>query len=522
VNTQIQLQSPFVLVIFGATGDLAQRKLVPALFHLFMKRLLPEHFFIVGFSRREYSTQDLRDFYSEAIKKYDTGHPFDPALWDQFCGKIYYQPGNFAQNHGYIKLIEMLKQFDTHLNACVPRFFYLATPPDQYADILKFLHETKLSEGCGQGSDKWTKVMIEKPFGRSLADAQALDKKLAQTFKEAQIYRIDHYLGKETVQNILAFRYGNTIFEPVWNSQFIDHVQITIAETLGVETRGNFYEGVGALRDMAQSHLLELMTAIATESPAHYDAEGIRAARAKTIAQINCFQPEEVEDNVVRGQYGSSVILASEARPGSETDSGVVTSFLPRMTNNIKAYREEPNVDPNSNTETFVALKLTLDNTRWRGIPFYLRTGKRLLKKAAEISVVFKAPTLKMFDSRQVAAVANVLTFHLEPNEGITVTLNAKKIGLTTVFEQVPMSFDYNKKEVLANPYERLLLDAMKGEQTLFTRTDEVLASWQLMATITSVWAKTPPQFPNYVVGSWGPKEADELIEKDGRSWLLK
>ena len=314
------------MVVFGATGDLTQRKLLPALFHLYQKQALPKHFYLVGFSRRAYSTEQFKEFLKAALQKYDTKHAFNETAWADFSGRIYYQPGEFEEEQGYRDLIVKLAEFDTYLKACVPRYFYLATPPDKYGAILKHLHQTKLSEGCGQGSDKWTKVMIEKPFGRDVEDAKSLDKLLAKVFKEEQIYRIDHYLGKETVQNILAFRYSNSLFDPVWNRQFIDHVQITIAETLGVETRGNFFEGVGTLRDMAQSHLLELMAAIAMK-PKVYTSEGIRQARAEIIASINCIEPKDVVDNVVRGQYGSSVILASEARPGSETDSGVVTSF---------------------------------------------------------------------------------------------------------------------------------------------------------------------------------------------------
>lgn len=499
-----KLSSPFVMVIFGATGDLTQRKLLPALFHLFLKKVLPEHFFIVGFSRREYAGDDFKDFLKDALKKYDTKHIFNEKAWAEFSGKIYYQSGHFDEKQGYLELIDKLAEFDAYIKACVPRYFYLATPPQNYSSILTYLHQTKLAEGCGQGSDKWTKVMIEKPFGRSLTDAQNLDKLLARVFKEEQIYRIDHYLGKETVQNILAFRYGNTMFDSIWNRQFIDHVQITIAEILGVETRGNFYEGVGALRDMAQSHLLELMASIAMK-PQSATSEGVRDARAKIIKAINFIKPDDVSEKTVRGQYGAGRV-----------------EIRPRVSQTVIDYRKEPNVAPGSNTETFVALKLTLSDPRWEGVPFYLRTGKRLAKKATGISVVFKEPRLDLFATKQFHKT-NILNFRIEPNEGIEMQMLAKKVGLNTEFETIPLSFTYQKERELPDAYERILLDAMRGDQMLFTRTDEVEAEWKFISKIAEGWwYQGDPHFPNYKAGTWGPEKAAELIAKDGREWLLR
>ncbi len=346
--------------------------------------------------------------------------------------------------------------------------------------------------------------MVEKPFGRNLVDAQKLDMKLASIFKEEQIYRLDHYLGKETVQNILAFRYGNTMFDPLWNSRFIDHVQITIAESLGVETRGNFYEGVGALRDMAQSHLLELMTAIAMK-PAKFDAETLRNARADVVNAIIPLKEEEVKVNVVRGQYGNGNIQSSD---------------ISRQT--VVGYREEINVDPKSYTETFVVLKVLLNDPRWQNVPFYLRTGKRLTRKVTEIAVIFKEPRLNLFGAH-FQGKTNILRFNVEPDEGITLSILAKKVGLISEFETMPMTFYYHKQAELPEAYERLLLDAMKGDQTLFTRTDEVEASWKFISNISRGWELSgAPNFPNYEAGSWGPKEAEELIKKDGREWLLR
>ena len=491
---QNNVSSAFVMVIFGATGDLTQRKLIPALYHLFKKNILPQWFYIVGFSRRPYAQEDFKDFIINSIRTY--GHGFDDESIQAFCGKCYYLQGDFDTENKYSDLADMLGEFDNHLKACVPRLFYLATPPDKYSVILENLAGSKLSEGCGQGSDKWTKILIEKPFGRSLEDSMKLDLKLSEIFKEDQIYRIDHYLGKETVQNILAFRFGNTIFEPVWNRHFIDHVQITIAETLGVETRGNFYEGVGALRDMVQSHLLELMAAVTMPQPQRFDAEAIRKSRIKSISQIVPIKAVEVKNYVVRGQYGV----------GGGTDVG---------------YRQEANVDRASMTETFVALKLNSADKNWRGVPFYLCTGKRLAEKRTQIVIVFKEPDLKMMGKPEIDA--NRLRIRIEPYEGIEITLNAKKVGLNHMFEQVPMSFNYTKDQHLADAYEKILIDAMHGEQTLFTHTQEVTAAWKLVSPIAKVWQKDHSvRFPNYDSGTWGPKEAEELVKKDGREWIIK
>lgn len=543
------LTSPFVMIIFGATGDLSRRKLLPALFHLYRKKLLPEDFYLVGFSRRDYTEARFDTFAREAVQKHYDSHRWNDNDWEKFTSHLTYQQGHFGEKGGYEELIHKLETFDKTLNACVPRYFYLATPPMDYGSILDHLDSTKLSEGCGQGSDKWTKVMIEKPFGRDMEDARKLDLKLARIFREEQIYRIDHYLGKETVQNIVAFRYGNAIFDAIWNRQFIDHVQITIAETLGVETRGNFYEGVGALRDMAQSHLLELMAAIAMK-PQSFGTHGLRDARSKVIKSIVPIESNYVGKNVVRGQYGNSLQTSafrhqtemnssppSLAKRGGVVDSSVkvpplgqvrglggVHSSLQELErdiiSNIKAYREEPNVDPASNTETFVALKLCLDMPHWHDVPFYLRSGKRLAKKATEIRVVFKEPRLKLFGQQHTGA--NVLTFRLEPNEGIEISMMAKKVGLETEFETIPLKFDYKKDTKLPEAYERILLDCLRGDQTLFTRTDEVTASWNIISKIIKSWEKDKPDFPNYAPGSWGPVGAAELVKKDGREWLSK
>ncbi|MEK7165409.1 MAG: glucose-6-phosphate dehydrogenase, partial [Patescibacteria group bacterium] len=405
--------------------------------------LLPENFYIVGFSRRAYSNEEFKEFLWEGMLSNFQDFLGEETAWKQFGERIFYQQGEFDNESGYRNLIDLLSKFDKELNACIPRYFYLATPPQNYSSILTYLHQTKLSEGCGQGSDKWTKVILEKPFGRSLEEAIGLDQKLSLIFKEGQIYRMDHYLGKETVQNILAFRYSNTIFDPVWNRQYIDSVQITIAERLGVETRGNFYEGVGALRDMVQSHLLELLAAIAMK-PQVYDGEGIRRAREKIIESLVLIEPNEVGEKTVRGQYDTGTMDL-----GGEDDTEVV------------GYRGEPKVHPASNTETFVALKVMLDDSRWEDVPFYVRTGKRLQRKVTEIAVIFKQPSHQLFTGSKLQVVPNVLTFRIEPNEGIEVELNAKKPGFLNDFNSIPLNFSYSKETDFTDAYERLLLDSL-------------------------------------------------------------
>lgn len=509
-NSMERLASPFVMIIFGATGDLSKRKLLPSLFHLFHKKALPPDFRIIGFSRRSWGDKDYVEFAKQAILTHAKHTREFDRDWPRFARHLSYQQGKFDEKCGYQELIEKLAIIDKSFNACVPRYFYLATPPQEYASILDHLDATKLSEGCGQGSDKWTKVMVEKPFGRDFEDAKKLDAKLSKIFNEQQIYRIDHYLGKQTVQNIVAFRYGNTIFDAIWNRQFIDHVQITIAEELGVETRGNFYEGVGALRDMAQSHLLQLLAAVAMK-PTRTAEQAVRDARAAIIKSIKPFKEEEVKDKVVRGQYGSP--MSNIKYQISNQDQIQKSKTL--------SYREEPNVDPDSNTETFVALKLELTDHRWKDVPFYLRTGKRLATKTTQISIIFKEPRLKLFDSPK-SHETNVLTFRIEPNEGIELGMRAKAVGLDNEIEPIPLSFTYQKERALPEAYERILLDCLRGDQLLFTRTDEVLAEWHIISHIVSAWQVEKPRFPNYAPGSWGPASAVNLLRKDGREWILK
>ncbi len=468
---------PFVIVIFGATGDLAKNKLIPALFSLFKEDKLPKDFFIIGFSRRELTHPQFHVHF-ESERSHEK--------WGEFTKHLFYQSGSFEEEKGYLALIEQLRQIDDKMGACVTRFFYLATPPDHYETILDKLLSTKLSEGCGQGSNKWTRVVIEKPFGKDLSTARSLDKKLSEIFEEKQIFRVDHYLGKETVQNILAFRFANGIFEPVWNRKVIDHVQITFAEKEGVKTRGRFYDGVGELRDIAQNHLMQLIAAVAMESPKSFTKEDLRDARAAVIDSVRIADGE----SVVKGQYES--------------------------------YRKEKDVSPDSDTETFVAMKLMVDTPRFEGVPFYVRAGKKLEKDFVEISIVFIQTCHILFKEYGCPEIGNVITFRIQPNEGISLRFIAKTPGAKLGLESVDMKFNYSESFGTKGPaaYEKVLLDIFAGDQMLFNRSDELDSSWELITSILKKWDSEKEEIEVYKEEQWGPELANKLIEKDGRKWL--
>jgi glucose-6-phosphate 1-dehydrogenase len=476
------MKSPFIMIIFGATGDLAQNKLIPALFSLFKAGFLPEQFFIIGFSRRDLGDEGFRDYFRDQKS--------DPK-WSDFAKNLFYQSGSFEEEKGYLELSSKLKEIDTKLGACVTRFFYLATPPDHYQMILDKLVETKLSEGCGYesedfGKSKWTRVVIEKPFGRDLETARDLDRKLAEIFEEKQIFRVDHYLGKETVQNMLAFRFANGIFEPVWNRKFIDHVQITFAETDGIGKRGKFYEGIGELRDIAQNHLMQLLAAVAMEQPKSFTKEDLRDARAKVIDSIECVEGKAV----IKGQY--------------------------------RGYLQEKDVSPKSQTETFVATKLFINTPRFEGVPFYVRAGKKMPKEMVEISVVFIQTCHILFKEYGCPEIGNVITFRIQPNEGIKLRFIAKKPGAKLGLDSVDMKFNY-KEGFGTNgleAYQRVLLDIFAGDQMLFNRSDELESSWRLITEILDKWESEKDEVKIYESGTWGPDSANELIEKDGRKWI--
>lgn len=482
------MNSPFALVVFGATGDLAQHKLVPALFSLFEQKRIGGQFFIVGFSRRGFTNKEFRSLVYDTIKQ--QGGNQNQKDWERFSKNIFYQQGIFNEKKGYEELIDKLNQFDRKMGACITRLFYLATPPDHYQTILDFLDKTKLSEGCGQGSNKWTRLIIEKPFGKDLKTARLLDKKLVEIFEEKQIFRVDHYLGKETVQNILTFRFANGIFEPVWNKKYIDHIQLTWAEKKGIGSRGKFFDGVGLLRDVAQNHLLQLIAAVAMEQPKSFSKEGVRDARAGAIKALRCIEPKDMAKFVVRGQYND--------------------------------YKGEKNVGIDSSTETFVAMKVFVDTDRFANVPFYIRAGKKMREDIVEISIVFIQTCHLLFREFGCPEEGNILRIRIQPDEGIGIRVIAKKPGAKLALETIDLKFSYKEhfRDVVSDAYEKILLDIFSGDQMLFNRSDELESSWTFITKILKGWQRKESGIMNYESGTWGPKEAFDLIENDGRKWL--
>ncbi len=482
------------MVIFGATGDLTARKLMPALYSLLEQKILPERFFVVGFARRPFSHEEFRVLMREAVEK-NLQRTLKEDIWQKLAPNLYYQQGLFEEERPYDELINLLSSFDKEIGACITRFFYLATPPHNYSTILTMLDKTKLSEGCGQGSNKWTRVLIEKPFGKDLATSRKLEEQLSKTFEERQIYRIDHYLAKETIQNILVFRFANSFFEPVWNKDYIDHVQITLAEKEGIANRGKFYDGVGALKDVAQNHLMAMLAYVTMEEPKSANVADIREQRVRVLSMIRPIDADQIKTMVVRGQY--------------------------------EGYNQEKNVEANSLTETYTAFKLFIDNSRWQGVPFYLRTGKKLKESNVRIDIIFKHPrgNLSSFFQQPKGIQANLLTIRVQPREGISLCFFAKKPGLSFTLTPAEMDFSYLRsfKKDIVDSYEKILLDSITGDQTLFATGAGFQATWRFINSIIEGWSKLkPPEFPNYKKNSWGPKEADTLIERDGRHWFLR
>ncbi len=485
---------PCAIVIFGATGDLTKRKLVPALVNLAHEGQLPSGFAVVGYARRPKTNEEFRAELFEGVKQFSRFNPVNPAVWDAFSQGIFYHQAEFEDSKGYDGLGSLLEKIDKERGTAGNRLFYLATAPTEFSTIIKQLGD----HGFGRGSS--SKIIIEKPFGRSLETAHSLNLEVASVFQEQQIYRIDHYLGKETVQNILALRFANEIFEPLWNAKYIDHVQITVAESIGVEGRGAYYEQSGALRDMVQNHMMQLLSMVAMEPPAALGAEDIRDEKVKVLRSIRPISPAQVGQFSVRGQYG----------PGSIGGKPV------------PGYLQEPNVAPASHTETFVALKLHIDNWRWAGVPFYLRHGKRLPKQTAEIAIQFKAPPAVLFASEISAPLQpNVLVMRIQPDEGIAIRMNAKVPGTALNIQPVKMDFRYGGSFGARSPeaYERLLHDAISGDSTLFTRNDEAEASWSVMDAFLNGWQAGHSTPVEYEAGTWGPVEAETFIAKDGRVW---
>jgi glucose-6-phosphate 1-dehydrogenase len=493
----VQPAPPCVLVIFGATGDLTKRKLFPALYNLAVEGLLPKEFAVVGVSRVDTSEDALRERLGEDLREF-AGEPIDAEIADHLLKHFYYVAGEFNDPATFTKLRDKLAQVDeeSKTNGCY--LFYLAVPPDLFGDVVHRLGDVGLAH---EEPGHWRRVIIEKPFGHDLDSARELNRQIREVLSEKQIFRIDHYLGKETVQNIMAFRFANGIFEPIWNRRYIDHVQITVAETVGVESRGGYYETAGALRDMVQNHMFQLLAFTAMEPPISFAADVVRDERTKVLYAIRPFTPEDVLHQTVRGQYG-------EGQVDGHTEP---------------AYRAEKNVAPNSNVETYVALKLYIDNWRWGDVPFYLRTGKHLPSRVTEIAIQFKRAPFQLFRDTAVERLsANVLVLQIQPDEGISLQFQAKIPGPDVALGKVKMDFHY-ADYFGAQPstgYETLLYDCMTGDSTLFHRSDTVEAGWAAVAPILDVWqALTPRNFPNYAANTWGPKEADELIERDGRKW---
>jgi glucose-6-phosphate 1-dehydrogenase len=489
--------NPCVMVIFGATGDLTKRKLIPALLNLAQEEVLPKQFAIIGFAGNELTTEVFRKNLGAELPQF-AHDPIDLKMWDWLSQRIYFVKGDFQDPETYKRLQQQISEVEKLHNTGGNKFFYLAVAPRFFTPIVQQLGNAGLVR---EENGKWARIIIEKPFGHDLESARLLNAELKKVLDEKQIYRIDHYLGKETVQNVMVFRFTNNIIEPLWNRNYVDHVQITAAETVGVEHRGGFYETAGALRDMVPNHLFQLMTMTAMEPPISFDADEVRNKQAEVLHAIQPLAPEDVLTNMVRGQYGEGYI-----------DGG-----------HVVGYRQEPDVSPDSNTETFVALKLQIDNWRWAGVPFYLRTGKRLAKRTTEIVIQFRRTPFVLFRNTAVKNLeTNRLVIHIQPEEGISLSFGAKVPGSVMRLGLVNMDFDYKSYfgAEHGTGYERLLRDCIAGDATLFQRADMVEAGWSVIQPIIDVWHALPARgFPNYAAGSWGPVEAEELLERDGRSW---
>src|SRR5579859_1544411 len=487
---------PCAVILFGASGDLAKRKVIPALFDLAAHNSLGSRYAIVGFARTPMNDDSFRSALGDAAKTMSELGDVDPAKWNDFASNLFYSPGDYSDQQAYAQLAKRLAELDAQKSLAGNRLFYLSTPPEVYPDIVEQLGRAGLARPANPNS--WVRIIIEKPFGRDLASAKELNEIVHNVFEEQQVYRIDHYLGKDTVQNLLVLRFGNGIFEPLWNRNYVDHVQITAAETLGVERRGGFYETAGALRDMIQSHVLQLTSLMAVEPPASFDATAVRNEKLKILQSIRPYNLEMVAQSAVRGQYAPA-----------NTDGA-----------KLAGYRNEPGVNPNSRTETFVALRVLIDNWRWAGVPFYLRTGKRLAKRTTEIMIQFRCAPHIVFREREVEP--NRLVLNIQPDEGISVSFGAKRPGTEMSIGNVTMNFSYREAfgGASRSAYATLLNDCLRGDATLFDRGDSVEAAWSIVDPILDVWsAARTGTVPTYPAGTWGPKASDQLLERDGRQW---
>jgi glucose-6-phosphate 1-dehydrogenase len=498
IGIERKLTEPCSIIIFGASGDLTARKLIPALYHLCKDKLMPPAFRVIGFARREKTDESWRDELHTALKQFSRTKPVDEKLWKEFSANLFYCVGDITDSAAYTKLEKKLNSFkDPKLQQNL--MFYLATQPSQFSEIIEQLHKVKLLHK--DNGDGWQRLVIEKPFGHDLPSAKALNIELTRYAEEQQVYRIDHYLGKETVQNILMFRFSNSIFERLWSRESVDHVQITVSEKLGVGDRGGYYEEAGALRDMVQNHMLQVLALVSMEPPVSLEAECIRDEKVKLLKSIRPLTADDVAKQIVRGQYFAGAV-DGQPRPG---------------------YRQETKVKPDSNVETYMALKLFIDNWRWSGVPFYLRTGKNLPMSASEVRIQFR-PTPNVLFAAECGNKLdpNALTLRLQPNEGISLRFNGKVPGMSLGVRPVRMHFSYDSEFGAYTPeaYERLLLEAIAGDATLFIRRDEVETAWQIVDSVRAGWQNKPlTNREFYAAGTWGPMAADELLAVDHHKW---
>ena len=493
-----RITDPCNVIFFGASGDLMKRMLMPAMWNLRLEGILPTNFGIVGFSRSEYDDDAFRDAMRKAVDEFSRTGPANEPLWTDFAKRISYVSGDFDDVACFHKLREHLEKNDAELGTGGNRLFYLSTPPSVFSSIIEQLDKAGL--GPRENKTGWSRIIIEKPFGTDLDSARALQAEVEKVFPEKQVYRIDHYLGKEPVQDIMALRFANVIFEPVWNRRYVDSVQITAAETVGVERRGGYYDNAGALRDMIQNHVMNLLALVAMEPPVSSDADSIRDEKFKALRAVRPIEPNRVILDSARGQYDAGSI-GGKPVPG---------------------YREEPDVRPDSNTETYAAVKLWIDKWRWADVPFYMRSGKRLAHKGSEIAIRFRSIPHRLFGEAGDMLDNNVLVMKIQPEEGISLRFNAKVPGPRMHIRSVSMDFNYGTGfgVVSAPAYERLIGDAMRGDATLFTRWDAVETAWQIVMPILDNWQNTVDEtFPNYSAGSQGPPASDRLLARDGREW---